>query len=95
MESFNKSIVKVFEQKQTRVFNNSGTEFAKEENAQSDEMWQLKSKLINKQIVLIACKKDETYCDGIKAEIRVIERQIQAQEEKEKVTDKQFDDIPF
>ena len=91
MESINQSIKSIFEQKQIRIYNNSGTAFAKEENSQSDEMWFLKSALINKQIVLVACKKDEVYCDNIKAEIRVIEKKIAVLENK------QIDDIqiPF
>ena len=89
MEHINKSIVKNFEQQPIRIYNNSGTKEAKEENAQSDEMWILKSNLINKQMVLVACKKDQVYCDGIKAEIRAIENKIAVLENK------QLEETPF
>lgn len=60
----------------------------------SKELKELHDKLINKQIVLIACKKDEVYCDGIKAEIRQIEIEISKQE---RIEGKQEEilDVPF
>jgi cob(I)alamin adenosyltransferase len=60
----------------------------------SPKMLALHDKLINKNIVLIACKKDQAYCDYIRAEIRVIERQIKALEVEENGTTPE-DPIPF
>jgi len=49
----------------------------------SPELKDLHDKLYNKQMVLIACKKDEVYCDNIKAEIREIEKKIAVVENKQ------------
>ncbi len=65
----------------------------------SPERKALYDQLINKQIVLVACKKDETFCDNIKAEIRVIERQIKELElkesGKEEIKEDDYSNIPF
>lgn len=53
------------------------------------ELKALYDQLINKQLVLVACKKEETFCDNIKAEIRAIENKIAV------IENKQLDATPF
>jgi hypothetical protein len=60
----------------------------------SPKMLALHDKLINKNIVLIACKKDHSYCDCIRAEVRVIERQIKSLELEENGTTPE-EPLPF
>lgn len=70
------------------------TQVPSEFDAMSAEMKALYDKLINKQVVLVACKKDVQHCEYVRAEIRVIERQIKDLELQEN-PDKPIDDLPF
>ena len=78
-----------------RVFNNSKTAEAQWENSLSDKMWHLESAKVNKQLVLVACKKDLKYCAKIKKELDLIEEEIEKLKKVESEEKQIKQDVPF
>lgn len=70
------------------------TQENEDDNFGSEELKNLYGQILNKQIVLIACKKDDVYCDQKRAEIRALEKKIKEIEAKEK-TKIEDEKIPF
>lgn len=62
-----------------------------EEEDMCDEAKELYGKIINKQIAIVANKKDTAYCDQKRAEIRALEKRINELEGKTI----NIDDVPF
>jgi len=92
-------------EKQVRILTSERDHYAEEpkqltgytkvvQEFENEELKELYGQILNKNIAIIACKKDTVYCDQKRAEIRVLERKIKELEGKSKAEITE-DSIPF
>lgn len=92
---FDQSIKSIDKRNFIRVHNPNKTVDAQWENSLSDKMWHLESAKVNKQLVLVACKKDFKYCAKIKKELDLIEEEIEKLKKVESEEKQIKQDVPF